>query len=75
MEILDGWLEKVNQSGSRVWHNFAAGLVQDQDAVRAALELPWSNGSAEGQINRLKYLKRQMYALGREDLLRKRVLW
>jgi transposase len=72
---LDVWLERAGKSGYRVWHNFAAGLSQDYDAVRAALQLPWSNGPTEGHINRLKYLKRLMYGRGKYDLLRKRVLW
>jgi transposase len=72
---LDLWLEKAVKSGYLVWHNFSAGLAQDYAAVRAALQLPWSNGPTEGHINRLKYLKRQMYGRGKEDLLRKRVLW
>lgn len=42
--------------------------------MRAALEEPWSSGQAEGQINRLKMLKRQMYGRAGFDLLRKRVL-
>jgi len=47
-------------------HSFAANLKKDQAAVKAALEQPWSNGQLEGQINRLKMLKRQMY--GRANL-------
>jgi transposase len=42
--------------------------------VKAGLTLEWSNGQTEGQVNRLKLLKRQMYGRGRFDLLRKRVL-
>jgi transposase len=42
--------------------------------VRAALELPWSNGQVEGQINRLKLLKRQMYGRAGLDLLERRAL-
>jgi transposase len=53
---------------------FAAGLHQDGAAVRAALTLPWSSGQAEGQINRLKLLKRQMYGRANLDLLRRRTL-
>ena len=71
----DSWLELASKSGYRVWHNFAEGLKQDYKAVRAALELPWSNGPTEGHINRLKYLKRMMYGRGKDDLLRKRVIW
>jgi transposase len=71
----DPWLEQASKSGYRVWHNFADGLKQDYKAVRAALELSWSNGPTEGHINRLKYLKRMMYGRGKDDLLRKRVIW
>jgi transposase len=41
--------------------NFAASLRRGEAAVRAALRLPWSNGQVEGQVNRLKTIKRQMY--------------
>jgi transposase len=46
----------------------------DGAAVRAALTEPWSNGQAEGQVNRLKLLKRQSYGRAGFDLLRRRVL-
>ena len=51
-----------------------AGLLQDYDAVKAAVSLKWSNGQVEGQVNRLKNIKRQMYGRGSLELLRKRVL-
>ncbi len=53
---------------------FAASLRADLSAVRAAFVSPWSNGQVEGQINRLKFLKRQMYGRAKLDLLRLRVL-
>lgn len=53
---------------------FAMGLRQDAAAVRAALETVWSNGQTEGQVNRLKLIKRQMYGRAKFDLLRLRVL-
>jgi hypothetical protein len=65
------WLDRARATGLR---GFAQGLLSDIDAVRAALSLPWSNGPAEGQINRLKLLKRQMYGRAKFDLLRSRVL-
>jgi len=43
-------------------------------AVRAAFTLPWSNGQTEGHVNRLKFLKRQMYGRASVELLRLRVL-
>jgi transposase len=58
----------------RAVRTFAAGLELDGVAVRAALTLPWSSGQAEGQITRLKLLKRQSYGRAGLDLLRRRVL-
>ncbi len=55
--------------------NFAIRIEQDYAAVRAAFETEWSNGQNEGQINRLKLLKRQMYGRANFDLLRQRVLY
>jgi len=53
---------------------FVRTLKQDIEAVEAAVSQPWSNGSVEGQINRLKMLKRQMYGRGVTELLRARLL-
>ena len=51
-----------------------AGIRRDEAAVRAALELPWSQGQVEGQITKLKLLKRQMYGRAKLDLLQQRLL-
>ena len=53
---------------------FADHLQRDRPAVDAALTLPWSNGQTEGQITRLKLLKRQIYGRAGFDLLRRLVL-
>ena len=53
---------------------FARHLRRDQDAFAAALQLPWSNGMVEGQIHRLKLIKRHMYGRADFDPLRLRVL-
>ena len=71
VETLDGWLISAEASELR---GFAAGLRRDEAAVRAALTEPWSTSPVEGQINRLKALKRQMYGRAKYDLLRSRVL-
>jgi transposase len=52
----------------------SSGLVSDLAAVRASLEQEWSNGQVEGQVNRLKFVKRSMYGRGSFDLLKARVL-
>jgi transposase len=53
---------------------FAAGLRRDFEAISAALELPWTTSPVEGQISRLKMLKRTMYGRAGFRLLRARVL-
>ena len=53
---------------------FAAGLRRDVAAVQAALDLPWTTSPAEGQINRIKMIKRTMYGRAGFQLLRARVL-
>ena len=50
------------------------GWSRNGAAVRAALTTPWSNGQTEGQVTRLKLLKRQMYGRAGFDLLRRRTL-
>ena len=70
---LQPWLETVLTSELPALKRFATGLQQDA-AVRAACEFPYSNGQTEGQVTRLKLLKRQMYGRAKLDLLRQRVL-
>lgn len=71
---LDAWLERADASGIREMAAFAEGIRRDKPAIRAAVDLPWSQGQTEGQVNRLKLLKRQMYGRAKLDLLRRRVL-
>lgn len=71
---LEPWLTAVAKYKVVGLEGFAQGLEQDKAAVLAALRLPWSNGQVEGQVNRLKLIKRQMYGRAKFDLLRARVL-
>jgi len=73
-KALDPWLETLRDSDIAELRGFARSLLKDRDAVLAALTLPWSNGQVEGQINRLKLIKRQMYGRAGFELLRLRVL-
>jgi transposase len=74
LEALEAWLRDARACGVPAVGTFAAGLEQDGAAVRAALTTPWSNGQTEGQVTRLKLLKRQSYGRAGFDLLRRRVL-
>ena len=71
---LDPWLKRAADGAVHQLRRFAKRLSADYDAVRAALTLAWSNGPVEGQINRLKTLKRQMYGRANLDLLERRFL-
>jgi transposase len=72
---LEQWLKDAVASGIRSFISFANGLRQDYAAVYNALSMVWSNGQVEGQVNRLKFVKRMMYGRANFDLLRKRFLY
>ena len=71
---LDPWLARARDGPLPAFRGFAESLTTDEAAVRAAATLPWSTGPVEGQINRLKTLKRQMYGRAKLDLLGRRFL-
>jgi transposase len=73
-EALDAWLVDAERSPVPELRRFATSLRSDYPEVNAALLLPWSNGQTEGQVHRLKLIKRQMYGRANFDLLRLRVL-
>ena len=73
-ERLDAWLLDARAAGIYAMQRFARTIRQDLDAVRNAVLEPWSNGQTEGQINKLKTLKRAMYGRAGVDLLRARML-
>lgn len=70
----DDWLKVALGSSMKALRNFAKGLQEDYKAVKAALTLEVSNGPVEGQNNRLKMLKRQMYGRAGLELLAKRLI-
>lgn len=73
-QLFEAWLKEALASGVTELRRFANGVRLDQAAVEAALTLPYSNGQVEGQVNRLKLIKRSMYGRAKLDLLRARVL-
>ena len=68
---LDGWIEQARTS---LIAPLARGVAKDGAAIRAAITEPWSNGQTEGQITRLKLIKRQMYGRANLDLLEARLV-
>ncbi|WSN71392.1 transposase [Streptomyces sp. NBC_01361] len=71
---LEDWIADAEQDTLAPLASFARNLRRDLDAVRNGLTLPYSSGAVEGNVNRLKMLKRQMFGRAGLDLLRKRVL-
>ena len=71
---LDDWITAVQASDQPELHSFTRGLQRDYDAVANGLTLPWNSGIVEGNVNRIKMIKRQMYGRASYPLLRKRVL-
>ncbi|MFI6184270.1 transposase [Nonomuraea sp. NPDC051191] len=74
--LLDAWIAAVTADAEVLPHltAFAAGLRRDHAAVQAGLTLPYSSGAVEGTVNKIKFLKRQMFGRANFDLLRIRVL-
>jgi transposase len=68
-----GWLQQAEESGVPELRSVAVGMRRDRAAIEAALVLPWSQGQTEGQVTRLKLVKRAMYGRGGLDLLRSRL--
>jgi transposase len=71
---LDAWLTQVHESGLPELQSFASGVEQDKAAVQAGLTLPISNGQVEGQVTKIKLIKRIMFGKAGFPLLRQRVL-
>lgn len=71
---LGEWLTHAQQAGLPGLNRFVNGVTADLNAVTAGLSLPFSSGPVEGNVNRGKMLKRQMYGRASFDLLRERVL-
>lgn len=73
-EHFAAWQEMAQASTVPEVHNFVASLRRDEDAVRAALTVDWNSGQIEGQVTKVKLVKRLMFGRANFDLLRRRVL-
>ena len=73
-EELEEWYEKASSCEIKALKSFARGIKEDWEAVKNGMTYQWSNGQVEGQVNRLKMLKRQMYGRASHELLKKRFL-
>lgn len=71
---LDVWLADVRLDGQQELRSLAGGIRRDRAAVLAALTTSLTSGAVEGNVTRIKLLKRQMYGRANFDLLRRRIL-
>jgi len=71
---LADWMQRVQADPLPALHSLVTGLRRDLDAVVAGLSMLWNSGPVEGNVNRIKTLKRQMYGRASFSLLRKRIL-
>lgn len=72
---LESWIKRAMASEIKEIKGFAKGMLGDLEAIQNAMSLPWSNGQVEGQVNKLKTIKRQMYGRASFSLLRKRLIY
>jgi transposase len=75
VEKLDDWINKVLSTNIKEFKSFVNGLLKDISAVKNAIIYHYSNGLAEGHINRLKVIKRIMYGRANLDLLKIKCLY
>lgn len=70
---LDIWIKNTQSTGRKKLVSFCEGLKKDLLAVKDAILYDWTNGLVEGNVNRLKNKKREMYGRGGFELLRRKV--
>jgi transposase len=71
---LEEWIKQAEAAAGNPFKGFITGIHRDYAAVEKAFTSPWSSGQTEGQVNKLKYIKRQMFGRAKFDLLKARVL-
>jgi len=74
VEALDRWITDAAFSELKPFQSLAKGMTHDQESIRNGITLPWSTAQCEGQICRVKLIKRQGYGRANLDLLRQRIL-
>ncbi|WP_459952241.1 ISL3 family transposase [Dysgonomonas termitidis] len=72
-DALDTWITEIKQFNIKNINSFVNGIIRDRDAICNAIRYPWTNGLVEGNVNRLKNKKREMYGRAGFELLRRKV--
>jgi len=71
---LDKWIKDAQKLEIDEINSFIGGISRDIEAVKNAIKYDYSNGLAEGSVNKLKVIKRIMYGRCSFDLLRSKLL-
>lgn len=69
------WMKKASELDIKELNSFLAGIKRDEKAVENAITYRFTNGLAEGSVNKLKTLKRTMYGKASFETLRRKLLW
>ncbi|MEG0857727.1 MAG: transposase [Terrisporobacter sp.] len=73
-EKLDFWITKVKDLKISELNSFINGLQNDYESILNAIKFDYSNGLAEGNVNKLKNIKRVMYGRNSFKLLRHKII-
>lgn len=71
---LNTWITEAKHSFVAELKSSATGLLSDLQSIENAINLHWSNGAVEGNVNKLKTIKRQIYGRAGFYLLGKRLV-
>lgn len=72
--LLQEWIDLVMDSSFQSLKCFVKGIIRDWEAIKAAILTVDNNGITEGNVNRLKNIKRQMYGRAGFELLCRKVV-
>ena len=71
---LNSWIESAKRLNLSEINSFVKGITNDLDGVKHSIIYDYSNGLAEGSVNKIKVIKRIMYGRCSFETLRKKVL-
>ena len=71
---LSKWIKKAEKLDIDEIKSFLNGISIDIDGVKNAIKYKYSNGLAEGKINKIKVIKRIMYGRSSFAYLRRKIL-
>lgn len=71
---LNSWIENAKAFNISEINSFVNGITRDLDGVKNSIIFDYSNGLAEGSVNKIKVIKRIMYGRCSFETLRRKIL-